>query len=58
MKNTLQQVLEAMMTISVRGNDVITMSNCLQALSSTIQSMPDDKQPEAAKETVEPEIVG
>jgi len=58
MKETLQQILEAMMTISVRGNDVITMSNCLQALNSAVQNMPDNNQPEPEKETVDPEIVG
>ena len=55
MKETLQQILEAMMRTSVRGNDVITLSNCLQARSSTIQTMPEEQQPKP--ETVEPEIV-
>ena len=44
MKETLQQILEAMMTISVKGNDAITMSNCLQALNGVIQKMPEDSE--------------
>ena len=41
MNNTqvLQDILEALMTISVKGNDAITMSNCLQTLNKVIQGM-------------------
>ncbi len=35
--NTLQNILEALMTISVKGNDAITMSNCLQILDNIIK---------------------
>ena len=34
----LQNILEALMTISTRGNDTITMSNCLQALQNVIET--------------------
>lgn len=33
----LQSILEALMTVSTKGNDTITMANCLQALQQTIQ---------------------
>lgn len=36
---TLRNILEALMTISVRGNDAITMSNCMQALQQVIEVM-------------------
>lgn len=36
---TLKNILEALMTISVRGNDAITMSNCMQALQQVIEVM-------------------
>ena len=35
----LQNILEALMTISVKGNDTITMSNILQALQQVIAEM-------------------
>ena len=35
----LQNILEALMTISTKGNDTITMANCLQALQQTLQSV-------------------
>jgi len=40
-KNTmqyLQDILDALMSISTKGNDTIIMSNCLQALQQVIQS--------------------
>ena len=40
-KNTiqyLQDILDALMSVSTKGNDTITMSNCLQALQQVIQS--------------------
>ncbi len=37
--NTLKSILEALMTINVKGNDAITMSNCLQALDNIIRTM-------------------
>ena len=36
---TLKNILDALMTISVRGNDTITMSNCMQALQQVIDYM-------------------
>lgn len=36
---TLRNILEALMTISVRGNDTITMSNCMQALQQVIETV-------------------
>ena len=35
---TMCNILDALMTISTRGNDTITMSNCLQALQSVIKT--------------------
>ena len=35
---TMRNILNALMTISTRGNDTITMSNCLQALQSVIET--------------------
>ena len=35
---TMRNILDALMTISTRGNDTITMSNCLQALQSVIET--------------------
>ena len=43
----LQDILEALMTISVKGNDAITMSNCLQTLNKVIQGMRADAAMEA-----------
>lgn len=34
----LQNILEALMTISVKGTDTITMSNVLQAVQQTIDT--------------------
>ena len=36
---TLNSILEALMTINVKGNDTITMSNCLQALDRAIKEI-------------------
>lgn len=33
----LQSILEALMSINTKGNDTITMSNCLQALQRVIE---------------------
>lgn len=40
MNNTqiLTNIYEALMTISVKGDDVITLSNCFQALRQVIES--------------------
>ena len=45
----LQNILEALMTISVKGNDTITMSNVLQALQQVIAEM--------AKEEAQPQFI-
>ena len=34
---TLQEILQALMTINVKGNDAVTMVNCMQALQKVIQ---------------------
>lgn len=34
----LTNIYEALMTISVKGDDVITLSNCFQALRQVIES--------------------
>ena len=39
MIQTMNSILEALMTISVKGNDTITMSNVLQALQQVINEM-------------------
>lgn len=38
-KEKLDAILEALMTIEVKGNNVIVLSNCLQALNNLIQDM-------------------
>ena len=45
---TLQNILEALMTISVKGADIITMSSVLQALQQLINT-------EAAKAQEQPQ---
>lgn len=39
MIQTLNNILEALMTVSVKGADIITMSNVLQALQQVINEM-------------------
>ena len=51
----LQNILEALMTISTKGNDTITMANVLQALQNVITEV--KKMPESAPAVVEPEVV-
>lgn len=34
----IRNILEALMTISVKGNDVFTLNNCMQALEQVIRS--------------------
>lgn len=51
-KEAINQVLEALMSISVRGNDVITMANCLQALDGILRAWPEED-----KKPIEPEVV-
>ncbi len=36
---TMRNILNALMTINTRGNDTITMSNCMQALQQVIEAM-------------------
>ena len=49
----LQNILEALATISTRGNDTITMGNVLQALQQVIReiSSMQTKQEEIKEET-------
>lgn len=49
---TLKNILDALMTVSVRGNDAITLSNCMQALQQVIENM----EKPAPTVQVEPEI--
>ncbi len=42
----LQSILEALMSINTRGNDTITMSNCLQALQDVIRNEASTSQAE------------
>lgn len=34
----MRNILNALMTVNTRGNDTITMSNCLQALQQVIET--------------------
>ena len=36
---TLSAILDALMSINTRGNDTITMSNCLQTLNQVIERL-------------------
>lgn len=49
----LKNILDALMTINVRGNDAITMSNCLQALQQVITETDAATQMAAAAPAVE-----
>lgn len=49
-KQTLQQILEALMTISTKGNDTITMANVLQVLQNVIREISSAQQ-EVKEET-------
>ena len=40
----LQNILEALTTISTRGNDTITMANVLQALQNVIREISSTQQ--------------
>lgn len=51
---TLQNILEALMTISVKGADTITMGNVLQALQQVIDSEQYLAQQKAQEEQTEP----
>jgi len=42
----LQSILEALMSINTKGNDTITMSNCLQALQDVIRNEASTSQAE------------
>ena len=37
-KQTMQNILQALMTISTKGNDTVTMANCMQALQQVINN--------------------
>lgn len=59
---TMRNILNALMTINTRGNDTITMSNCLQAMQQVIEmemtaasAQPTAEAPSAMP--VEPEVV-
>ena len=50
----LQNILEALMTISVKGNDAVTMVNCMQTLQQVIQvESAQQAQPVAEPESAE-----
>ena len=55
-KQTMQNILQALMTISTKGNDTITMANCMQALQQVIKNTPDSATVETT--STEPEVVG
>ena len=35
---TLQDILQALMTVNVRGNDAVTLVNCMQALQQVVRN--------------------
>lgn len=43
-KEKLDAILEALMTIEVKGNNVIILSNCLQALNQVIQNLSNNSE--------------
>ena len=49
----LRNILDALMTISVKGNDAITMSNCMQALQQVIAEAETATTAPAAESTSE-----
>lgn len=50
----LQSILEALMTINVKGNDAVTMVNCMQTLQKVIQvESAQQAQPVAEPESAE-----
>lgn len=55
-KQTMQNILQALMTISTKGNDTITMANCLQALQQVIENTQSPVPAEPAP--IEPEVMG
>ena len=52
---TLNAILDALMTINTKGNDTITMSSCLQTLDQTIKKM-QQEEAQAAEPVEEPEV--
>ena len=40
-KQRLNQIFDGLMTISTRGEDTVTMAQCLQALNQLIQLIPE-----------------
>lgn len=55
---TMRNILNALMTINTKGNDTITMSNCLQAMQQVIEMAVASTQPAAETEpAIESEIV-
>lgn len=34
----LQEILQALMTVNVKGNDAVTLVNCMQALQQVIRN--------------------
>ena len=55
-KQTMQNILQALMTINTKGNDTITMASCMQALQQVIENTPDSTPVKTVP--TEPEVVG
>ena len=47
---TLQDILQALMTVNVRGNDAVTLVNCMQALQQVIRNEANATQVKPASE--------
>ena len=42
---TLSEILNAIMTVSVKGTDTLTLGSCMQALQQVIQSESKSEEP-------------
>ena len=43
-KQRLNQIFDGLMTISTKGEDTVTMAQCLQALNQLVQLIPEVEQ--------------
>ncbi len=47
----LQEILQALMTVNVKGNDAVTLVNCMQALQQIIRNEATATQAKSVGET-------
>lgn len=45
-KQRLNQIFDGLMTISTKGEDTVTMAQCLQALNQLVQLIPEAEKEE------------